>query len=87
MVKGDIAIESGNIKEAIQFYEEILDLHFDDITGDDALYKLALIYDEQLGDLQKAEELYSKLLFDFSGSLYTVQARKRFRELTDTLPE
>jgi len=87
MVKGDIAIESGNIEEAIQFYKEILDLHFDDITGDDALYKLALIYDERLGDLQKAEELYSKLLFDFSGSLYTVQARKRFRELTDTLPE
>ena len=87
MVKGDIAIESGNIDEAIQFYEEIFDLHFDDITGDDALYKLALIYDERLGDLQKAEELYSKLLFDFSGSLYTVQARKRYRELTDTLPE
>lgn len=87
MVKGDIAIESGDIDGAIKLYEEIVDLHFDDITGDDALYKLALIYDEQLGDLQKAEELYSKLLFDFSGSLYTVQARKRYRELTDTLAE
>ena len=87
MVKGDIAIESGDIDGAIKLYEEIVDLHFDDITGDDALYKLALIYDEQLGDLQKAEELYSKLLFEFSGSLYTVQARKRYRELTDTLAE
>lgn len=87
IVKGDIALESGEIEDAIEFYKEVVDLHFDDITGDDALYKLALIYDERLGDLQKAEELYSKLLFDFSGSLYTVQARKRYRELTDTLPE
>lgn len=87
MVKGDMAMERGDVDGAIALYEEIVDLHFDDITGDDALYKLAIIYDETLMDLQKAEELYSKLLFEFSGSLYTVQARKRYRELTETLPE
>ena len=68
IVLGDLALEEGNIEDAIGFYEEVVDLHFDDITGDDALYNLAKIYDEQLKDFEKAEELYSRLLFEFSGS-------------------
>ncbi len=82
IVLGDLAMQEGNLEAAIDFYNEVVALHFDDITGDDALYNLAIIYDEILKDYEKAEELYSKLLFEFSGSLYTVEARKRYRELT-----
>ncbi len=85
VVLGDLAMQEGNIDEAIEYYYDVVDLHFDDITGDDALYNLAIIYDEILKDYEKAEELYSKLLFEFSGSLYTVEARKRYRELTGEL--
>jgi tetratricopeptide (TPR) repeat protein len=85
MVLAELALQEGDIETAIAMYSEVVELHFDDITGDDALYNLAIIYDEHLGDLVKAEELYSKLLFDFSGSLYTVEARKRFRELNGEL--
>ena len=84
---GDLALQEGNIEDAIGFYKEVVDLHFDDITGDDALYNIAKIYDEQLKDFEKAEEMYSRLLFEFSGSLYTVEARKRYRELTGELGE
>ena len=87
IVLGDLALQEGNIEDAVGFYEEVVDLHFDDITGDDALYNLAKIYDEQLKDFEKAEEMYSRLLFEFSGSLYTVEARKRYRELTGELEE
>jgi len=81
MVKGDIAMQKGYVEIAMGYYEEILDLHFDDITGDDALYKLAVIYDDHYKDLEKAEELYEKLIFEFSGSLHVIEARKRFRSL------
>ena len=57
IVLGDLALQEGNIEDAIGFYEEVVDLHFDDITGDDALYNLAKIYDEQLKDFEKAEEM------------------------------
>ena len=85
MVLAELAMQEGDLETAIELYSEVVELHFDDITGDDALYNLAIIYDEHLGDLEKAEELYSKLLFEFSGSLYTVEARKRFRELNGEL--
>jgi tetratricopeptide (TPR) repeat protein len=87
VVLGDLAMQEGDLESAIELYSSVVELHFDDITGDDALYNLAIIYDEHLGDFVKAEELYSKLLFEFSGSLYTVEARKRFRELNGELEE
>ena len=87
LLHGDLAMQEGNIDAAIEFYNRVVDLHFDDITGDDALYNLAVIYDEILKNYDMAEKMYSKLLFEFSGSLYTVQARKRYRELTGELEE
>ena len=87
LLHGDLAMQEGNIDSAIEFYNRVVELHFDDITGDDALYNLAFIYDEILRDYDMAEKIYSKLLFEFSGSLYTVQARKRYRELTGELEE
>ena len=87
LLHGDLAMQEGNIDAAIEFYNRVVELHFDDITGDDALYNLAIIYDEILRNYDMAEKMYSKLLFEFSGSLYTVQARKRYRELTGELEE
>ena len=81
MLKGDLALQNGDVENALSFYQEVADLHFDDITGDDAIYNLAVIYDQKLNDLVKAEELYEKLIFEYSGSLHVIEARKRFREL------
>ena len=81
MLKGDLALKNGDVEGALTYYQEVADLHFDDITGDDAMYKLAVIYDQILNDLVVAEELYGKLIFEFSGSLHVIEARKRYREL------
>ena len=54
---GDLAMQEGNIDAAIEFYNRIVDLHFDDITGDDALYNLAVIYDEILKDYDMAKDV------------------------------
>jgi len=66
---------------AIEFYTEVLESYSHDILGDDAAFRLAKIYDDRLNNPQKAAEFYKKILFDFSGSLYTADARERYREI------
>ena len=52
-----------------------------DILADDALFGMAELHEEQLGDPDTAQGLYERLLNEYPGSLYVVEARKRFRRL------
>ena len=81
MMSADMFLEQGHVDTAMTLYREVVDLHFDDITGDDALFKLADLTHHALKDLATAQDLYEQLLFDFPGSLHAVEARKRFRDL------
>ncbi|MCI5057964.1 MAG: hypothetical protein MRY83_17760 [Flavobacteriales bacterium] len=63
------------------YLEQIIEKHSDDILADNALFKLAELYQFVYKDEQKAMEHYQSLLFDHKGSLFNVEARKRFREL------
>ena len=71
----------GKWTEAVTYLEELLKYFKEDILADDALFQLAEIYENQLNDKEKAAEYYKKILFDYKGSLYVVEARKRFRAL------
>ncbi len=79
--KAQIAEEQYDFDQAISYYQSVVANHYFDITADNALYEMALIYEEKLGDDEKAKELYKQLLVDFPGSLFVVDARKRFRAL------
>ena len=81
MMSADMFLQQGQLDTAMVLYEEVVDLHFDDITGDDALWMLADLTHHRLRDLDTAQTLYEKLLFEFPGSLHAVEARKRFRAL------
>ncbi len=81
MRKAQIAEEQYDFEQAISYYQSVVANHYFDITADNALYEMALIYEEKLGDEEKAKELYKQLLVDFPGSLFVVDARKRFRAL------
>lgn len=52
-----------------------------DILGDDALFMMGNIYEENLKNYTKAMEIYQKFLTTYPGSIYTVEARKKFRLL------
>ena len=52
-----------------------------DILADDALFLEAKIYQEKLGQKDKAMDLYREILQKFPGSIYSAEARKRFRNL------
>jgi tetratricopeptide (TPR) repeat protein len=81
MLKGDIYYKMGNYTEAQKYYQDIVDLHFTDITADDALFKLAEMNHYLLNNSELAMKLYERLITELPGSLYVVEARKRFREL------
>lgn len=81
LIRAEIALQRGRFDEAIGHYEEILSLHFMDILADDALFGLADLHEYQLNAPETAQALYERLLNEFPGSLYAVEARKRFRRL------
>lgn len=79
--KAQLAIKHAKYNEAGAFYESILTNYGSDILGDDALFKLADLNEFQFKNTDKAKELYQQLLEKYPGSLYVVEARKRFRKL------
>ena len=81
LIRAEIAVQRGNFNDALVHYEDILDLYAMDILADDALFGMASLHDNQLNDAQTAQSLYERLLTEFPGSLFVVEARKRFRTL------
>jgi tetratricopeptide (TPR) repeat protein len=79
--KSDAMMLEGNWTESIRFLEELLKYHGEDILADDAVFQMGDIYETHLNDKEKAAEYYKKILFDFRGSLYSEEARKRFRAI------
>jgi tetratricopeptide (TPR) repeat protein len=76
-----IAKKRGAYDNAKKYLEEILAKFPTDVLGDDAVFNLAEMYQYHYKDNDKAAEMYKKILFDYPGSLYQVEARKRFRIL------
>ncbi|WP_025741289.1 tetratricopeptide repeat protein [Aquimarina pacifica] len=62
-------------------YLKIIEFYNDDILADDAYYWLAELYSNQLGEPEKAKELYEKIIFNHADSIYFVDARKKYRTL------
>jgi len=81
MKKAEISLKLGKFSEAEALFQEV-DTHYSEgILGDDALFSLAQLYENQLNDSAKAMAAYQELLVKYPGSLFTVEARKRFRTL------
>ena len=76
----------GQWNDAIKNLEEIMKYHSDDILADDALFQLGDIFQNHLSNKVKAAAYYRQILFDYKGSLYSVEARKRFQEIRKDLP-
>jgi len=62
-------------------YLKIIEFYKEDILADDAFFRLAQLYENKLGEPDKAKDLYEQVIYDFADSIYFVEARKRFRML------
>lgn len=79
--KYKIDFKSGKFLAASEKLDQLILNYSDDILGDDAVFKLAELYEKKLNDLEKAKKLYQDVLLNYPGSLYTVEARKRYRKM------
>ena len=81
MTQGRMALEQGNVDTALVLFQEVVDLHFDDILADDALFELGKLYEDQLANAEAASGYFEQLLFDYPNSLHAVEARRRYRAM------
>jgi tetratricopeptide (TPR) repeat protein len=76
-----ICRKQGDWEKAARYYSEITEKYARDILADDALFQLALLNENQLNNKDKARQLFQKLMTNYPGSLFVVDARKHFRVL------
>ncbi len=79
--KAEIYKRTNRYAEAAKMYENILEFYPTELYGDDALFKEAELYERYLNDKEKAKQLYQDVLTKYPGSIYVVDARKRYRDL------
>lgn len=85
--KSRIARKTRQYADALVYLDKIVSIYGDDVLADNALWDAAQIEEINLANPQKAKVLYEQLITSYPGSLFTVEARKRFRALRgDTMP-
>lgn len=81
MAKSKIYIKNNDISNAVKALKTLTEQQTSSIWADDALFTLADLYEKNLKDVELAKNLYQKLINDYPGSMFTAEARKRFRKL------
>ncbi|MCK4569654.1 MAG: tetratricopeptide repeat protein, partial [Bacteroidales bacterium] len=79
--KAEVKIRQGEYTEADSLLQQIGISYPGDILGDNALFRRAQLHEEVFNDDQKAMELYKELLIQYPGSVYTIEARRKFRSI------
>lgn len=76
-----ISLKEYQYEAAVSYLEKIVSTYPSEILADDALFVMAGIYEYSLKDANQAMSLYQKLLENYPGSLWVIEARKRYRFL------
>jgi outer membrane protein assembly factor BamD (BamD/ComL family) len=80
-LEAKIRMQRGEFTESLALLQRILTEFENDVLADDAYFMQGEIYERQLGNKDKAMEIYREFLNKFPGSVYAAEARKRFRLL------
>lgn len=81
MARAKIALRKQQYSEAVGYLDKIITDYKTGILCDDALFALGEVNEYYLKDTAKAMECYQAIIADHPGSLFGVEARKRFRKL------
>ena len=73
--------KKGMFEEAIAQLHKLVSYFPGSLLVDDALFRQADIFENQLKNMEKARELYKTIMVNHSGSLHSIESRKRFRAL------
>jgi len=81
MLKANISLKKKEYLSADSIFKQIYTDFPDGILSDDALYKSAVLNEETLKNTDKAKSLYEKIILEYKGSVFGVDAANRFRKL------
>lgn len=79
--KAEIRMKQGKYAEADSLLGTLVHDYPYDITADRALMMRGRLNEEELGKKETAMQYYEELVTNYPGSIYAVDARKRFRSL------
>lgn len=80
-LKHRIYFKKKNFQQSAYWLGRIVSEFPTGILGDDAVFKLAELYENQLDDLEKAKAYYETIILDYNSSVFVVEARKKYRKL------
>jgi len=81
MSKARIFIKANDFQKAADILKKVTEEFKDGIWTDDALFTLGDLYEKKLNDIALAKIYFQKLITDYPGSMFSAEARKRFRNL------
>jgi len=81
MSKARILIKANDFQKAADILKKVTEDFKDGIWTDDALFTLGDLYEKKLNDIAQAKIFFQKLITDYPGSMFSAEARKRFRNL------
>lgn len=79
--KSEIKRRAQSYDEAIALLEQLRNLPRRSFFKDDAVYWLGRLYEEQKGDVQLAMDAYQEVFTRYPNSIFSKEARERFRSL------
>jgi tetratricopeptide (TPR) repeat protein len=85
--KAKIEIEQQNYVLAAQHLEQIVKEFSYELLGDDAHFMLAELYNYNLGQQEKAKDLYKEILTRYPGSVFIEESREKYRQLRQIYPD
>ncbi len=82
-----IAYKQQDFKLAAEHLKTIIEYYPEDILADNAIFKLAELFEFHFYDRELAADLYKQIMFDYESSIFVVEARKRFLEIRGSDPK
>jgi tetratricopeptide (TPR) repeat protein len=85
--KAKIEADRQNYALAAEHLDKIATGFSYDLLGDDAHFMLAELYNYNLGEQEKAKELYKTILTRYPGSVFIEESREKYRTLRLIYPD
>ena len=83
MLRARLAEKHGDYPRALEYLKRIYTDFGEDVLGDDAVFKTAVIYEKYLKQKDQALHFYEQLILDYPGSTYIQTARQAIARLNE----
>lgn len=81
MLRARIAEKHHDYTKELSWLKQVYEQYGKDVLGDDAIFKMAEVYQNDLHQNDQAKHYYEQLIIDYPGSTFVQEARKRLNEL------